>query len=194
MESLHVPQGSFELARYPRDTKDPLRAWDAADEYLLRHLYEQQLPEKHQCLGILNDAFGALSLALAHQHPWTISDSWLSRQGTLANLKHNSLPTNQIRLLSSLQPIPGPLDLVLIKVPKNLSLLEHQLHQLLPTLHEDSIIMGAGMSRHIHKSTLQLFERIIGPTRTSLARKKARLIHCRPGASAGSETNPWPQQ
>lgn len=194
MQTLHAPQGSFELARYPRETKDTLRAWDAADEYLLRQLHEQRLPEKHQRLGILNDSFGALSLALAHQHPWTISDSWLSQQGTLANLKHNGLPTNHIQLLSSLQPTPGPLDLVLIKVPKNLSLLEYQLHQLCPALHKDSIIMGAGMSRHIHKSTLQLFERIIGPTHTSLARKKARLIHCHLGTSAGSEKNPWPKQ
>ena len=33
------------------------------------------------------------------------------------------------------------------------------------------------MTRHIHSSTLALFEGILGPTRTSLARKKARLIH-----------------
>lgn len=194
METLHAPQGSFELARYPRDKKDPLRAWDAADEYLLRQLHEEGLPDKHQRLGILNDGFGALSLALAHQHPLSISDSWLSHQGTLANLKRNSLPADLVRLLSGLQPIPGPLDLVLIKVPKSLSLLEYQLHQLRPALQRDSIIMGAGMSRHIHNSTLQLFERIIGPTHTSLARKKARLIHCRQGVSTDPEMNPWPKQ
>jgi 23S rRNA (guanine1835-N2)-methyltransferase len=194
METLHVPQGSFELARYPRETKDPLRAWDAADEYLLQQLHEQRLPQKQTNLGILNDSFGALSLALANHRPWMISDSWLSRQGTQENLKYNNLPTNQILLLSSLHPMPEHLDLILIKTPKNLALLEYQLHQLRPALHKGSIIMGAGMSKHIHKSTLQLFERIIGPTHTSLARKKARLIHSRFDTSADPGTNPWPKQ
>ena len=194
METLRVPQGSFELARYPREAKDPLRAWDAADEYLLQQLHEQGLPENQQRLAILNDSFGALSLALANQHPWMISDSWLGQQGTQEQLKHNDLPTDQVRLLSSLDPIPKHLDVVLIKIPKSLALLEYQLHQLRPALDQDSIIMGAGMSKHIHKSTLQLFEHIVGPVHTSLARKKARLIHCRLDASANPEGNPWPKQ
>lgn len=194
MDTMHAPQGSFELARYPRESKDRLRAWDAADEYLLQHLHEQKLTEGQQRLAILNDSFGALGLALTQQHPWMISDSWLSRQGTLENLQANHLPPDQIRLLSSLQQLPGVFDLALIKIPKNLALLEYQLHQLRPALHLNSMIMGAGMSRHIHKSTLQLFERIIGPTRTSLARKKARLIHCRLDQSAVPGANPWPKQ
>ncbi len=32
---LTVPQGSFTLRRFSADQYTPLRAWDAADEYLL---------------------------------------------------------------------------------------------------------------------------------------------------------------
>jgi 16S rRNA (guanine1207-N2)-methyltransferase/23S rRNA (guanine1835-N2)-methyltransferase len=37
-------------------------------------------------------------------------------------------------------------------------------------------IVAAGKAKSIQKSTLQLFEKYIGPTRTSLAKKKSRLI------------------
>lgn len=193
METLHAPQGSFQLSRYPHEKKDPLRAWDAADEYLLQQLQELQLPEKRR-LAIFNDGFGALALALADRRPWTISDSWLSQRGMLDNLKHNNIAAEHIQQLSSLQTVPDQLDLVLIKIPKNLALLEYQLHRLRPALHKDSIIMGAGMSKHIHKSTLQLFEQILGPTHTSLARKKARLIHSQLDTSLDPGSNPWPKQ
>lgn len=38
MNRLTTPFGSYELTRFPEDPRDRLRAWDAADEYLLRHL------------------------------------------------------------------------------------------------------------------------------------------------------------
>ncbi|MFH1567780.1 MAG: 50S rRNA methyltransferase, partial [Gemmatimonadota bacterium] len=64
-ETMTVPQGQFELWRYPRRKAETLRAWDAADEYLLHHLAEEGLPAPPAPVLILNDAFGALSVALA---------------------------------------------------------------------------------------------------------------------------------
>ena len=58
-----VPQGEFELQRMPPD--DRLQAWDAADEFLLNHVHEIQVLSRHARILILNDAFGALSVALA---------------------------------------------------------------------------------------------------------------------------------
>ena len=48
------------------------------------------------------------------------------------------------------------------------------------------------MVKEIHTSTLKLFERILGPTRTSLAEKKARLIFCTPGPTSTRAVDPWP--
>ena len=178
MNTLTVPHGEFLLERYPERKNGPLRAWDAADGYLLRELHETEtLPQQQKCL-IINDSFGSLSVALANLHPQTMSDSYLSHLGTQNNLQKNNLSVDLIKYMTSLDQPDGPLDLVLIKIPKTLALLEDQLHRIRPYLHAGTQIIGAGMVKGIHTSTLQLFERIIGPTHTSLARQKARLIHC----------------
>lgn len=192
MENLIVPQGTFQLARYPQQHRTGLRPWDAADEYLLQQLAAKGLPNKQGTLLILNDGFGALSVALAGQHPQMASDSFLAQQGTRANLEANGLPADQVQLLDSLQTPRGPVDLLVIKIPKTLALLEDQLHRIRPLLHADTRIIGAGMTKNIHTSTLKLFERIIGPTHTSLARKKARLIFCRLDRNLSPGTSPYP--
>jgi len=191
METLSVPQGIFPLQRYPRQEREPLRAWDAADEYLLQHLFEEGLPGKGTLL-IENDAFGALSTALAPHRPWMLSDSFLAHRGTEANLADCGLPPGSVRLLTSLQAPEGICDLVLIKIPKSLALLEDQLFRLRPHLRPGSKVIGAGMAKAIHTSTLALFERILGPTTTSLAKKKARLIFCTPDPGRDPGPSPYP--
>ena len=176
MDRLTAPQGTFQLARYPDEKTNNLRAWDAADEYLLQQIDEEKLLSAEMSLLIVNDSFGALSTALAGFKPTQWSDSYLAQQGTLANVKSNNLAESQVTLLDSLKPPTGPIDVVIIKVPKSLAMLEDQLHRIRPHLHEKSRIWGAGMVKNVHTSTLKLFEQIIGPTHTSLARKKARLI------------------
>ena len=58
---LEVPQGRFEIDRHPPRPRQPLRAWDAADEFVLTWAAEQVLPEP---IVVVNDGFGALSIAL----------------------------------------------------------------------------------------------------------------------------------
>jgi 16S rRNA (guanine1207-N2)-methyltransferase len=121
-----------------------------------------------------------------------LSDSFLAHRGTEANLADCGLPMESVRLLTSLQAPEGVCDLVLIKIPKSLALLEDQLFRLRPHLHPGTRIIGAGMSKSIHTSTLALFERILGPTTTSLARKKARLIFSSPDPALDPGTSPYP--
>jgi len=194
MNTMTVPQGHFRLQRYPLQKKGPLRAWDAADEYILSYLHEQALPLETSRVLILNDAFGALTVALSRYSPCMVSDSLVSQQALLKNLQGNDLHTDSVTLFDSLQPFNETFDLVIIRIPKNLAMLEDQLHRLRACCHGDTHILAAAMSKHIHTSTLKLFERIMGPTTTSLARKKARLVHStfdsrlKPGAS------PYPGQ
>ena len=205
MERLSVPQGEFDLDRHPIVANDPLRAWDAADGYLLRHLAGRVGGEGGDAaqagptvdLGrtvlIVNDAFGALSTALAERGPWTMSDSYLAQLAGRHNLRQNGTADAGGRWLTDLDPPPGVIDALLIKVPKSLALLEDQLHRIRPGLHADTIIIGAAMAKHIHSSTLELFERIIGPTRTSPADKKARLIFATPDLDLRPTPSPWPR-
>ncbi|MDI1230520.1 MAG: methyltransferase [Methylobacter sp.] len=173
---LSVAQGEFELNRLPKRPRELLRAWDAADEYLLNTLAEElNLPAAARVL-IVNDGFGALAVALNAFRPDAISDSYLSQQATRLNLAANNLPEQSVSLQNSLEPLEGVFDLVLIKVPKTLALLEDQLIRLHPHLTPSTQIIVAGMIKTLPPSVWKLLERLLGPTTTSLARKKARLI------------------
>jgi 16S rRNA (guanine1207-N2)-methyltransferase len=71
-------------------------------------------------------------------------------------------------------------------------MLEDQLHRLAPGVHSGTVVLGAGRVTEIHTSTLKLFEQILGPTRTSLAVRKARLVFCSPAPSRVRTPSPWP--
>ncbi|MFJ4878182.1 methyltransferase [Streptomyces sp. NPDC088745] len=195
MNRLTTPWGVSALARFPEDPRDTLRAWDAADEYLLRHLAGSGDVPPTDLSGdvvVLGDRWGALVTALAAHRPVQITDSYLGHRATRANLARNGVDPGTLGLLSTRDTPPARVDVLLVRVPKSLALLEDQLHRLAPGVHEGTVVIGTGMVKEIHTSTLRLFERIIGPTRTSLAEKKARLIFCTPGAAPERTTGPWP--
>ncbi|MEU7280719.1 methyltransferase [Streptomyces sp. NPDC045431] len=191
MNRLTTPWGDAELARFPEDPRDPLRAWDAADEYLLRHLAEES-PDLSGTVVVVGDRWGALVTSLAGLGPVQITDSFLAREATRANLARNGIEERSVRLLTTRDTPPDRIDALLVRVPKNLALLEDQLHRLAPALHAGTVVVGTGMVKEIHTSTLKLFERLVGPTRTSLAVKKARLIFSTPDPSLQRGPSPWP--
>ncbi|MFJ3945776.1 methyltransferase [Streptomyces griseoaurantiacus] len=204
---MTTPQGTYHLTRFPEDPRDRLRAWDAADAYLLRHLAAAGVLEEaggdsegagaasrtaFPAVVVLGDRWGALTTALAPHRPTQVTDSFLARQATLANLARAGVDPAAVRLLTTQDPPPDTIDVLLVRVPKSLALLEDQLHRLAPAVRPDTLVLGSGMVKEIHTSTLRTFERILGPTRTSLAEQKARLIHCAPEAHASRGRNPWP--
>ncbi len=189
---LQVAQGSFQLQRLPLRKQELLRAWDAADEYVLNYLAEQGLPQRHARVLIVNDSFGALAVALHAFQPVALSDSYLSQQATRINLAANQIDSDSIRLLDSLAQPEQVWDYVLIKVPKTLALLEFQLHQLRPWLKPETQIIAAGMVKNLTPNVWKLFEKIIGPTTSSLAVKKARLIVARLDPLLTIPANPYP--
>ncbi len=194
---MKSPFGSYLLQRYPLRKKETLRAWDAADEYVLNHLAENKLPQPDSTLLIVNDGFGGLSLPLNNFQPVVMTDSYLSMQAISSNLESNSIDEDAVVVINSLQAPDSVLnikaDIVLIKLPKSLAMLEDQLFRIRPSLDSSTKIIAAGMTKNIHMSTMDLFEKIIGPTKTSLARKKARLIFCDFDKGLKPAENPYPQ-
>ncbi|MCI4238788.1 23S rRNA (guanine(1835)-N(2))-methyltransferase RlmG [Dickeya dianthicola] len=179
MSQLFLETHRLTLVRYPQSEREsPLQAWEAADEYLLRELALMPIGPGPRL--IFNDAFGALACGLQAQAPCCISDSYLSQLATRHNLSLNGYAPESVTLHDSLAPLPDAPALVVLKVPKTLALLEHQLRQLREVVTPQTVIIAGAKARDIHTSTLQLFEQILGPTHTSLAWKKARLVHCRP--------------
>lgn len=193
---LSAPQGAFTLHRYPRLANDTLRAWDAADEYLLSHLdlnwplLFSDKPAKEIRVLIINDQFGALSCALHHCDITSLNDSYIATLSLQGNLNQNNLAPVPIH--DGLKPLTGVYDLVVIKVQKSLAQLEDLLHKLRPHLNAQSTIVGAAMVKLIHRSTLSLFDQILGTTTTSLAKKKARLIFCQFEEDKQPPNNPYP--
>lgn len=202
MQTFESVYGNISLQRLPvppRGQKDSLRAWDAADELILSYLDEQDLlthqDQKSNNILLFNDAFGALTIALNlhnnESHIESCSDSYLSHLAIDHNLALNSLKPNHVAI-SSTETLTQQYDVVLIKAPKTLALLEHQLVQLKPRITESTVIIAAGMAKHIHTSTLKIFEKIIGTTTTSQATKKARLIFAK-NDQKDIFTSPYPK-
>jgi 23S rRNA (guanine1835-N2)-methyltransferase len=190
-DRMTTPWGELALARFPEDPRERLRAWDASDEYLLRHLVDEKVPLSGTVV-VLGDRWGALVTALAAHRPVQITDSFLAQEATRANLDRAGVETGAVGLLTTQDAPPDRIDVLLVRVPKSLALLEDQLLRLAPAVHEGTVVVGTGMVKEIHTSTLQLFERILGPTRTSLAEKKARLVFCTPDPVLERPANPWP--
>ncbi|MFP9231146.1 23S rRNA (guanine(1835)-N(2))-methyltransferase RlmG [Pectobacterium cacticida] len=177
MSQLELETRVLTLVRYPQvDETSTLQAWDAADEYLLRELATLDIAPG-PCL-IFNDTFGALACGLQAQSPVSVSDSYLSQLATRHNLELNGYAPDAVTLLDSLADLPDAPTLVVMKIPKTMALLEHQLRMLRKVVTPQTRIIAGAKARDIHTSTLQLFERVMGPTTTSLAWKKARLVHC----------------
>ena len=201
---LHCPHGDFTLGRYPERAParsgapespariDPLRAWDAADEFLLREA--AQLPADAR-IAVVNDSWGALATALADRSPISISDSVVARRSAQANLAANGRGEGRLLpLVAILDAELGEprLDAVLIKVPKTLALLELELAVLLPVIGPGTVVRAAGMTKDVHSSTIAAFEAWIGPTTTSHAIRKARLIRAEFAALLARPPRPAP--
>jgi 16S rRNA (guanine1207-N2)-methyltransferase len=179
---MEVLQGSLRLRRFPDPgERSPLRAWDAADEYLLRHAADHDGARGLLAGGprvlVVNDAFGALALSLVGRCPvasW--SDGVDAFLGLRANAASNGLDPEPIEEIPSTRSPVGPFGAVLLKIPKGTDLLEHQLRVLRTVLEPGTPILAAGMSRHLGPRFAALFERIVGPAQVSRAWKKARLV------------------
>lgn len=185
---LNLFDRQLTLFRYPNNANETLQAWDAGDEYLINYVEELALDTPQNIL-ILNDHFGALSCWFSAQHQVTMmSDSFISQQGTKENLQRNQY--REVKLLTTLDAIPVETNLVLFQLPKNNRHLTWQLTQLRKTLSPDVPVVAVNKAKEIHTSTLKLFEKYLGTTKTSLAWKKHRLVFCQADCAQMNDISP----
>jgi 16S rRNA (guanine1207-N2)-methyltransferase len=181
-----TPFAQLDLIRQPDQPHEPLQAFDAADEYLLNHLHQQGLANTARVL-VLNDSFGALAASLAgHAQVSSSGDSHLGHLGLQVNLQRNQLPADAVAFVPASASAQGPFDVVLIRVPKTLALLEEQLIRLHGRLAPGAQVIAAAMVKHLPRAAGDLLEQYIGPVHASLAVKKARLLF------ATAEAKPTP--
>lgn len=190
---LHIQEQQLSLKRFPLNQFDKsLRAWDAADEYIIDHVATLDL-KSFQHIVIVNDSFGALACAMSklapHANINVFTDSYMAKCGIEQNLKGSNLDKNNVSIHSSLDidTLAGvATDLVLVKIPRTLAFLEYSLIELNrvfapytdndPTLNKAPVFVGGAMVKLVTSSVMSIFEETLSDTTTSLARKKARLI------------------
>jgi 23S rRNA (guanine1835-N2)-methyltransferase len=163
-----IPFTKTQIKRYPFRKNDTLLGQDSADDLILEHLKEVNLSEKR--ILIINDQFGALSCGLDKYSCTSYTDSYLSFMGILTNGQ------KKIRPINRLENLDGFYDYVLIQIPKNMSFFEDILCHLTEHLHAQSKLICGAMIKHLAPKSFDLIQKYIGKTRTSLAKKKARLI------------------
>jgi 23S rRNA (guanine1835-N2)-methyltransferase len=192
----------LELRRYPFRSDDLLQAWDSADELLLQHLSTSgasggQLAEgdhdkvavmpdraqmwmdlRGQRILIANDSFGALTCALANcgAEITSYTDSFVAAKATRLNLARVKNIPASLKLISDLAELSGVYDLVLSRVPKNMSFFEDLLCRESEHLGSHSRVVCTAMVKHLPKTAFDLLNQLIGTTTTSFEKKKARLI------------------
>jgi 16S rRNA (guanine1207-N2)-methyltransferase/23S rRNA (guanine1835-N2)-methyltransferase len=190
--SLTLLDRNLQLVRYPQNLQhQSWQAWDAADEYLIDYV-EQNFPKlTNVSISIYNDDFGTLACWFAASKPIWVTDSYVAKQSCLINLQQNNIPEELVTFYDSVTAIDVKTDLVLLKVPKTSALLEQQLIDLQTRVSPTTTVIAAGKATLIHKSTLALFEKYLGATATSLAKKKARLIFCQPSGNK-VHSSPYP--
>lgn len=180
MPTLDTPFARLELARHPEVPREPLQAFDAADEYLLQALHAESLPGEARIL-LLNDSFGALACSLAgHARVTSSGDSHLGWLALRRNLADNGLAEDAVRFVPASEIAEGPFDRVLLRIPKTLALLEEQLIRLHGQLAPGARVVAGAMIKHLPRAAGDLLERYVGPVQASLAVKKARLLSATP--------------
>ncbi len=185
---LNLHDRSLTLHRFPKRSNEALQAWDAGDEYLINHVEDLALPD-NQNIVVINDNFGALACWFSEKHHVTfMSDSFISHKGAQKNLKDNHC--NRVSFITTMDELPANTDLVLLQLPKSNRHLTWILSQLRKTLSETCPVIAVNKAKEIHTSTLKLFEKYLGDTKTSLAWKKHRLVFSHANVQPVSEVDP----
>ncbi len=163
----------WDLLRHPPTKNRSLQAFDAADQLALA-----EITDPSARVLVVNDSFGGLTVPLVAAGADTVmwSDSVLAERAVAENLARNGSDPDAVVFVSSTMKPEGLFDVVIVKVPKILRFLEEQLVGIRAVSTDRTRVIGAGMVKRIHTSTVEAFDSIIGPTVTSLATKKARLI------------------
>jgi len=162
------------VIRYPATTDLSLKAWSAADEFLLEQVLDQNLSGKK--IITYNDRFGYLNCQL-HQNDALSVISYKSQEKShKINRENNGLNFDDSRFINPLSSIDEKIDIALMKVPKSVNLFELYLAQIATCIKEEGVVYCSFMTRHFTKQLLSISNKYFEVVEQSLAKKKARVL------------------
>lgn len=188
-----VAQGDFVLERHPVRAREQLRAWDAADSLVLRHVAD--LDAASGRVMVLGDDWGAITAGLVAGGTGEVvhvGDSFVSQVAMAANLERNGLDLQRVRSCAARSMPSGPFDLLVVKIPRVLATLDEWLRAVRPSLDPATIVVSAAMTRHLHSSTIEVLSARIGTTVTTRAERRARLALSSVDAPVDGRSS-WPR-
>ena len=177
MENIFdTPFGYMTINREKEETNRTLQGWSSADSYILNK-FAEDMPEKGSGILVLNDSFGALSIALSSQFNVVFqSDSLCAEKNCRNNIKENKDEFNEIKFINPDEVPEVNISRILLKIPKSLNYLEYQLQYIASHFPPGTPVIASDMAKNIQKSTITLFEHYLKDASASLAWKKARLV------------------
>lgn len=162
----------LDLKRHPKTQNKSLRAWDAADEYILKFLDETKSSLLQPV--IIGDRFGFLNLFLITSDPQCILEFASQRKSILKNLISNNI-NKKINLRSILDE-QHVSKTVIIKMPKSLELFDLYLRSTHACLEESGSVIIGFMTKYFSKGMLEIAYKYYKNVDQTLAWKKSRLL------------------
>lgn len=167
------------LRRRPDIEAPELRAWDAADRYLL-DTAEPWLRERPEQVAVVDDTHGALTLgalALGARHVRVHQDSLIARRAREANAGDAHADAMSHHDLDDV--VSRDARLILLRLPRSLDRLDAVARALSRAAHPDAVLLAGNMVKHMTPTQNEVLRRSWERVDVSLARQKARLLTAR---------------
>lgn len=199
VDLLTHPFGMLKLAR-PGAGDAGLRAWDAADEWLLAALKGEHealpsytpRPQAPARIAVIDDGFGTLTLGLRQAFPQEaiqpLGDAATARDALAINAHRNELEVGHWCAPGALSP-DTRFDLIVLKWPKHFAYLEYLLRWANDHLTEEGQLWAGGMIKHIPERCAEACRRLLRDVQVLPAWRKSRVIVARAGAIGLADWN-----
>ncbi len=166
------------LRRRPDVEAPELRAWDAADRYLL-DTAAPRLSESPAAV-VVDDTHGALALgalALGARRVRVHQDSLIARHALAANAADAGATAIEQHPLEHVMSPDAPL--ALLRLPRSLDRLDAVARLLAAHAHPDAVLIAGNMLKHMTPAQNEVLRASFDRVDVSLARGKARLLTAR---------------
>ncbi len=167
-------EGQYYFKRYPETRNRSLRAWSAADEYVLQYLDGTDI--NLASIAICNDRFGFLTCNLHEFSPVSVINNRSQHKAYTHNHRLNNLDVDISRVVDPLAKIPESIEIGIVNIPKSLELFRLYLYQLSQNMSKTSKVICSFMTRNFSPQMLSIAGEFFEEVEQSRAWKKSRLM------------------
>ncbi len=163
------------VSRFPKSNNISLKAWSAADEFLVED-FSQKLSSEDK-IAIYNDRFGYLACNLHNNNPYSVISDKSSELAIAHNLKENELEVNQALFQNPIDKLPEAINKAIIKVPKSLELYRFFIEHICENSTDGVEVTVSFMTKYFSKQLVEIAQEYFEEVGQSKAQKKSRLIY-----------------